>query len=66
MQRLKAFAPAPDWGDSQAVVGQMLWAAQAARNRGPSEAPLQHRADHALYQSKNQRRNRVTAAPCNP
>ena len=66
MQRLNAFAPAPDWGDSQAVVGQMLWAAQAARNRGQSEAPLLHRTDQALYQSKNQRRNRVTAAPCNP
>ena len=24
MQRLKAFAPALDWDDSQAVVGQML------------------------------------------
>ena len=63
MQRLKAFVPAPDWGDSQAVVGQMLWAAQAARNRGQSEAPLLHRAGHALYQAKNQGRNQVAAAP---
>ena len=62
MQRLNAFAPAPDWGDSQAVVGQMLWAAQAARNRGQSEAPLLHRADQALYRAKRAGRNRCAAA----
>ena len=66
MQRLKAFAPALDWEDSQAFVGQMLWAAQAARNRGQSEAPLLHRADHALYQSKNQGATASRRHPATP
>jgi hypothetical protein len=66
MQHLEAFAAALEWEDSQVFVGQMPLAAQAARNRGQSEAPLLHRTDQALYQSKNQGCNRVTAAPCKP
>lgn len=66
MQRLNAFAPALDWEDSQAFVGQMLWAAQAARNRGQSEGPLLHRADHALYQSKNQGATASRRHPATP
>jgi len=40
IQHLEAFIAALEWDDPQAFLGQMVWAAQVARNRGLSESPL--------------------------